>query len=98
MITGRGGDIANNESLKKRACQWISQRGADDIDFAIRRGRFRGLFCMRTPVEAWLEISPFRPQNDVRTEAHSLIHLFSVMLSVIALALAVHLSTVAPGL
>ena len=24
-----------------------------------------GLFCMRTPVEAWLEISPFRPQNDV---------------------------------
>ena len=24
-----------------------------------------GLFCLRTPVEAWLEISPLRPQNDV---------------------------------
>ncbi|HMD84650.1 MAG TPA: YwiC-like family protein [Terriglobia bacterium] len=23
-----------------------------------------GLFCLRTPVEAWLEISPLRPQND----------------------------------
>ncbi len=43
MITGRGGDIATNASLKQRACQWISQRGADDIDFAIRRGRFRAL-------------------------------------------------------
>jgi protein-S-isoprenylcysteine O-methyltransferase Ste14 len=24
-----------------------------------------GLFCLRTPVEAWLEISPLRPQNEV---------------------------------
>jgi YwiC-like protein len=24
-----------------------------------------GLFCLRTPVEAWLQISPLRPQNDV---------------------------------
>ena len=43
MITGCGVDIATNASLKQRACQWISQRGADDIDFAIRRGRFRAL-------------------------------------------------------
>ena len=65
MITGRGGDIATNASLKQRACQWISQPGSRWTLILLFAAVALGLFCMRTPVEAWLEISPFRPQNDV---------------------------------
>jgi hypothetical protein len=46
-----------------------------------------GLFCLRTPLEAWLEISPLRPQNDVERR---LIHYSSyAYASVAGLALAV---------
>jgi len=46
-----------------------------------------GLFCLRTPVEAWLEISPLRPQNDVeRRLIHYSIYTYA---SVAGLALAV---------
>jgi hypothetical protein len=46
-----------------------------------------GLFCLRTPVEARLEISPLRPQDDAeRRLVHYFIYIYS---SLAALALAV---------
>src|SRR5208283_2784272 len=46
-----------------------------------------GLFCLRTPVEAGLQISPLRPQNDgERRLIHYFIYVYS---SVAVLALAV---------
>jgi len=46
-----------------------------------------GLFCLRTPVEAWLEISPLRPQNPgERRLIHYAIYIYA---SVAGLSLAV---------
>ncbi len=46
-----------------------------------------GLFCLRTPVEAWLGISPLRPQNDA--ERKLIYYSFYIYASVAGSALAV---------
>jgi hypothetical protein len=51
-----------------------------------------GVFCLRTPVEAYLEISPLRPQNDV--ERKLIYHSILLYASVSGLALAVLLLSV----
>lgn len=51
-----------------------------------------GLFCLRTPLEVWLQISPLRPQNDV--EWKLIYHSLFIYTSVSGLALAVLLLSI----
>jgi hypothetical protein len=48
-----------------------------------------GLFCLRTPLEAWLEISPWRAQNprERRVTLHSIYIYTSVSLGALAIFL-----------
>jgi hypothetical protein len=53
-----------------------------------------GLFCVRTPLEAWLEISPLRPQNP--RERRIILHTICIYTAVSLGALALLLSQIRP--